>query len=72
MATIKNRIGKTCAAARKARGWTINRTVIESGLKAHQIEGIETGSTAYTFDSLVQLCSVLGVTIDVTYTAPKS
>lgn len=72
MAINKKKVGKVCAAARKEKGWTINRTVIESGLKAHQIEGIENGSTAYTFDSLVQLCSVLGITIDVTYTASKS
>lgn len=61
----KKRVGKTCAAARTAKGWTINRTATESGLKAHQIEGIEDGSKAYTFDSLVQLCSALGITIEV-------
>lgn len=72
MKTHKKQVGKVCAAARTARGWTINRTATESGLKAHQIEGIEDGSKAYTFDSLVQLCSVMSITIDVTYTAPKS
>ena len=66
MTTHKKHVGKVCAAARAAKGWTINRTATESGLKAHQIEGIEDGSKAYTFDSLVQLCSVLGITIDVT------
>lgn len=69
--THKKHVGKVCAAARKAKGWTINRTATESGLRAHQIEGIEDGDTAYTFDSLVQLCSVLGIVIDVTYAAPK-
>lgn len=63
--THKKHVGKVCAAARAAKGWTINRTATESGLKAHQIEGIEDGSKAYTFDSLVQLCSVLGITIEV-------
>lgn len=69
--THKNHVGKVCATVRKANGWTINRTATESGLRAHQIEGIEDGSKAYTFDSLVQLCSVLGITIEVTYAAPK-
>ena len=63
--THKKNVGKVCAAARAAKGWTINRTATESGLKAHQIEGIEDGSKAYTFDSLVQLCSVLGIAIEV-------
>jgi transcriptional regulator with XRE-family HTH domain len=63
--THKKHVGKTCEAARIAKGWTINRTATESGLRAHQIEGIEDGSKSYTFDSLVQLCSVLGITIEV-------
>lgn len=67
MKTHKKHVGKVCSTARKAKGWTINRTATESGLKAHQIQGIEDGSTAYTFDSLVQLCSVLGITIDVNW-----
>jgi len=64
-AMTKKQVGKVCTEARKAKGWTINRTATESGLKAHQIEGIEDGSKAYTFDSLVQLCSVLGITIEI-------
>lgn len=63
--THKKHVGKTCAAARAAKGWTLNRTATESGLRAHQIEGIEDGSKAYTFDSLVQLCSVLGLQISI-------
>lgn len=63
--THKKHVGKVCAAARKAKEWTLNRTATESGLRAHQIEGIEDGSKSYTFDSLVQLCSVLGITIEV-------
>ena len=70
MNTHKKHVGKVCAAARKAKGWTLNRTETESGLRAHQIEGIEDGSKSYTFDSLVQLCSVLGITIEV-YFGPK-
>lgn len=63
--THKKHVGKVCAAARKAKGWTLNRTETESGLRAHQIEGIEDGSKAYTFDSLVQLCSVLCLEISI-------
>lgn len=60
MKTTKN-IGKVCATARVAKGWTINRTATESGLKAHQIEGIEDGSKAYTMPSLLKLGAALGV-----------
>lgn len=60
----KRQVGKVCAMARAAKGWTVNRTATESGLKAHQIEGIEDGTKAYTIDSLIQLCSVLGITIE--------
>ncbi len=67
MATLKQHVGKVCGAARKAKGWTINRTATESGLRAHQIEGIEDGSKSYTLDSLIQLCAVLDITITVTY-----
>lgn len=56
----KKQVGKICTEARKAKGWTINRTATESGLKAHQIEGIEDGSKAYTFDSLLALAKALG------------
>ncbi len=60
MKVAKN-IGKICAKARTAKGWTINRTATESGLKAHQVEGIEDGSKAYTMPSLLKLGAALGV-----------
>lgn len=63
MSTHKKHVGKACRTVREAKGWTINRTATESGLRAHQIEGIEDGSKSYTFDSLVQLCSVMGISI---------
>lgn len=58
---IKKNVGKLCKKAREAKQWTVNRTATESGLKAHQIEGIEDGSKAYTVDSLITLGTALGV-----------
>lgn len=54
-------IGALLRKAREARGWTWNRTATESGLKADQIKGIEQASNAYTINSLLALCKVLGL-----------
>ncbi len=53
-------IGALLRKARKARGWTWNRTATESGLKADQIKGIEAGNKDYTNKSLVKLAKVFG------------
>lgn len=54
-------IGALLRKAREKRGWTWNRTATESGLKADQIKGIEQGTTAYTINSLLALCKVVGL-----------
>ena len=64
-------IGALLRKAREKRGWTWNRTATESGLKADQIKSIEQASKAYTFNSLVQLCSVLDITIELRTTPPQ-
>jgi transcriptional regulator with XRE-family HTH domain len=52
--------GALLKKAREAKGWTWNRTATESGLKAHQIQGIEEGTKEYTNRSLLRLAKVLG------------
>jgi len=47
--------------AREAKGWSENRAAIESGMKGHQVKGIENGAKAYTHRSLVRLARVYGI-----------
>ncbi len=58
----KKQIGALMRRERESRGWTWNRTATETGLRAHQIQGIEQASRAYTFDSLLVLARVFGYT----------
>lgn len=53
-------------AIRKARGDRSIRDVsIASGLNRHQVTAIETAATNYTIGSLMALCKVLGVSINI-------
>lgn len=50
------------AAVRKARGKRSIREVAGSaGLSRHQVTSIEQAATAYTINSLLALCKVLGL-----------
>lgn len=50
------------AAVRKARGQRSIREVAgASGLSRHQVTSIEQAATAYTVQSLLKLCDVLGL-----------
>ena len=50
------------AAVRKARGHRSVRQVAEAaGLHRDQIAGIEAGTKAYTVQSLLKICKVLGL-----------
>lgn len=50
------------AAVRKARGQRSIREVAgAAGLSRHQVTSIEQGTTAYTINSLLALCNVVGL-----------
>ena len=50
------------AAMRKARGQrSIRHVAGAAGLSRHQVTGIEDGSKAYTINSLLALCRVVGL-----------
>ena len=50
------------ASVRKARGQRSIREVARAaGLSRHQVTSIEQGSTAYTINSLLSLCKVVGL-----------
>lgn len=50
------------AAVRKARGQRSIREVAGvAGLSRHQVTSIEQGTTAYTINSLLALCKVIGL-----------
>ena len=57
-------IGAVMRKAREARGWTVNRTATESGLKHDQIKSIEQGAKAYTIPAFLTLCGTLGVKME--------
>lgn len=50
------------AAVRKARGQrSIRKVAGAAGLSRHQVTSIEQGTTAYTINSLLALCKVVGL-----------
>ena len=53
--------GAMLRKARAVKGWTVNRAATESGLKRHQIKGIEDADKAYTNNSLLTLAKIYGL-----------
>ena len=50
------------ASVRKARGQrSIRQVAGAAGLSRHQVTSIEQGATAYTINSLLALCKVVGL-----------
>lgn len=62
----KKDIGKLVARTRKAKELSLYRINKETGVQRNQIEAIEKADKAYTIDSLLKTCSVLGITIHAT------
>lgn len=56
--------GRRLQAARKAKGWTQVRFAEEAGVSVNMIRFYEQGRTFPQVDRVLQLCRVLGVTID--------
>lgn len=67
MKTHKKHIGRVVKQAREAQGLSLWRVAKDADLQIAQVRSIEEGSTAYTFDSLVAACSVLGIVIDLSW-----
>ena len=60
---IKERIGLELAKQIKSKSLTYYRIEKETGMRQPAVQRIEQGSTAYTIDSLIKLCLVLGIEV---------
>ena len=67
MKTHKKHVGRVVKQAREAQSLSLWRVAKDADLQIAQVRAIEEGSTAYTFDSLVAVCSVLGIVIDLSW-----